>query len=69
MCSTTVTSGHECDVAWDIPWARTDMGLSRCDVRGARLWNNHLQTVTPLLYKKSFHKQISKFFIRNYEYN
>ena len=51
----------------DIPWARTDMGLSRCDVRGARLWNNHLQTVTPLLYKKSFHKQISKFFIRNYE--
>ena len=51
----------------DIPWARTDMGLSRCDVRGARLWNNHLQTVTPLLYKKSFHKQISKFFIHNYE--
>ena len=51
----------------DIPWARTNMGLSRCDVRGARLWNNHLQTVTPLLYKKSFHKQISKFFIHNYE--
>ena len=53
----------------DIPWARTDIGLSRCDVRGARLWNNHLQAVTPMLYKKSFHKQISKFFIRNYEKN
>ena len=38
----------------DIPRARTDMGLSRCDVRGAWLWNNDLQTVTPLLYKKSF---------------
>ena len=23
----------------DIPWARTDMGLSRCDIKGARLWN------------------------------
>ena len=41
--------------------------MQYCDVRGARLWNNHLQTVTPLLYKKSIHKQISKFFIRNYE--
>ena len=28
----------------DIPWARTDMGLSRCDIKGARLWNQHLQT-------------------------
>ena len=40
----------------DIPWARTDMGLSRCDVRGARLWNNNLQAVNPLLHNKSFHK-------------
>ena len=28
----------------DIPWARTDMGLSRCDIKGARLWNQYLQT-------------------------
>ena len=28
----------------DIPWARTDLGLSRCDIKGARLWNNHHQT-------------------------
>ena len=46
---------------------KTDMGLSWCDVRGARLWNNQLQTVTPLLYEKSFRKQISKFFIRIFD--
>ena len=40
----------------DIPWARTDLGLNRCDIKGARLWNNHLQTTSQLLYKKSFHK-------------
>ena len=50
----------------DIPWARTDLGLSRCDIKGARLWNNHLQTTSQLLYKKSFHKQISKFLTRKY---
>ena len=41
----------------DIPWARTDLGLSRCDIKGARLWNNHLQTSSQLLYKNNFHKQ------------
>ena len=50
----------------DIPWARTDMGLSRCDVKGARLWNNNLQAVNPLLHKKSFHKQLSKFLVSRY---
>ena len=25
----------------DIPWARTDLGLSRCDTKGARLWLFH----------------------------
>ena len=34
------------------------MGLSHCDIKGARSWNNHLQTVTPLLCKKSCHKKI-----------
>ena len=48
----------------DIPWARTDMGLSRCDVRGARLWNNHLQTVTPLIYKRaSTNKFLNSLFV------
>ena len=50
----------------DISWARTDLGLSRCDIKGARLWNNYLQTTSQLLYKKSFHKQFSKFFTRKY---
>ena len=51
----------------DIPWARADMGLSHCYVNGAQLWNKHLQTRIPLLYKNSFHKQISEFFIPNYD--
>ena len=50
----------------DIPWARTDMGLSRCAIKGARLWNQYLQTTNQLLYKKSFHKQLSKALIRTY---
>ena len=50
----------------DIPWARTDMGLSRFDIKGARLLNQHLQTTNQLLYKKSFHKQLSNALIRTY---
>ena len=50
----------------DIPWARTDMGLSRCDIKGARLWNQHLQITNQLVYKKSFHKQLSNALIRTY---
>ena len=42
------------------------MGLSRCDIKGARLWNQHLQTTNQLLYKKSFHKQLSNALIRTY---
>ena len=52
--------------SFDIPWARTDMGLSRCDIKGVRLWNQYLQTTNQLLYKKSFHKQLSKSLIRTY---
>ena len=43
-----------------------EIGLSRCDIKGARLWNNHLQTTSQLLYEKSFHKQFSKFLTRKY---
>ena len=50
----------------DIPWARTDMGLSRCDVKGARLWNNNSQAVNPFFHKKSFHKQLSKVLLPNF---
>ena len=50
----------------DIPHARTDMGLNRCDVIGARLWNKHLELANKYLFKKSFRKQISKVLIENY---
>ena len=46
---------------------RTDMGLSRCDIKGARLWNQQLQTTNQLWYKKSFHKQLSNALIRTYD--
>ena len=42
------------------------MGLSRGDIKGARVWNQYLQTTNQLLYKKSFHKELSKALIRAY---
>ena len=50
-----------------IPWSRTYLDLSRCHVKGARLWNNHPQTTSQMLYKKSFHKQLTKFLIHRYD--
>ena len=50
----------------DTLWAMTDIGLSRCDIKGAQLWNNHLQTTSQFLYKKSVHRQVWKFRIRKY---
>ena len=50
----------------DIPWARTDLGQSRCDIKGARLWNMYFDTVNPLLNKKSFRKRITKYFVSKY---
>ena len=50
----------------DIPWARTDLGQSRCDIKGARLWNMFFDTVNPLLHKKSFRKRITKYFVSKY---
>ena len=47
----------------DIPWARTDLGQSRCDIKGARLWNMYFDTVNPLLHRKSFRKRITKYFV------
>ena len=50
----------------DIPWARTDIGLSRCDVKGARLWNMYFDQVNPLLYKKCFRISITNYFVSTY---
>ena len=34
----------------DVPWARTDMGLSSWNIKGARLWNENFPAVNPYLY-------------------
>ena len=52
----------------NISHARTDMGLNRCDVIGARLWNKHIELANKYLFKKSFRKQISKVLIENYRW-
>ena len=35
----------------DVPWARTEMGLSSCYIKGARLLNENFGTVNSYLYK------------------
>ena len=50
----------------EVPMARTDIGKSRCDIKGARLWNDHFTLVHHHLYKKSFRKNVSKCFIKTY---
>ena len=50
----------------DILWANTDLGQSRCDIKGARLWNMYFDTVNPLLHRKSFRKRITKYFVSKY---
>ena len=46
--------------------ARTDIGQSRCDIKGARLWNLNFNLVNQYLYKKSFRKRIMKSFTEKY---
>ena len=50
----------------DVPWARTDMGLSSCNIKGARLWNKNFTAVNPYLYKKCFKTRVTKCLIENY---
>ena len=50
----------------DVPWARTDMGLSSCYIKGARLWNENFPAVNPHLYKKCFKTRVTKYFIEKY---
>ena len=52
----------------DVPWAKTHMRLSLCDIKCARLWNQYLQiTTNQLLNKRSIHKQLSKALIQTYD--
>ena len=48
----------------DVPWARTDMGLSSCNIKGARLWNENFPAVNTYLYKKMFQNKGNKIFHR-----
>ena len=50
----------------DVPWTRTDMGLSSCNIKGARLWNENFPAVNPHLYKKCFKTRVTKYFIEKY---
>ena len=52
----------------DVPWARTDMGLSSCNIKGARLWNENFPAVNPYLYKKCFKTRVTKYFIGKYDW-
>ena len=47
----------------DVPWARTDMGLSSCNIKGA---NENFPAVNPYLYKKCFKTRVTKYFIEKY---
>ena len=50
----------------DIPWAGTNLWLSRSDIKGARLWEMYFETVNPLIHKRSFRKRITKYFVSKY---
>ena len=52
----------------DVPRARTEMGLSSCNIKGAKLWNKHFTTVNSYLYKKCFKAKVTKYFIEKYEW-
>ena len=44
----------------NVPWATTDLGSSRCDIKGVKLWNEYFAKVNELLYKKCFRKRLTK---------
>ena len=49
-----------------VPLARTELGSSRCAILSAKLWNKCFDEVHPHLSKKSFRKQVTKYFIAKY---
>ena len=50
----------------EVPWARTDIGLSSCNIKGARLWNENFEAVNSHLYKLCFKAKVTKHFIEKY---
>ena len=52
-----------------VPMARTDIGQSSCEIKGARLWNDKFHLVNHHLYiKKTFRTTTTKHFIETYQY-
>ena len=51
----------------DVPWTRTEMGLSSCNIKGAKLWNENFTTVNSYLYQECFKAKVTKYFIATYE--
>ena len=49
----------------DVPWGRTETGISSCCIKGARLWNENFAIVNSYLYKKCFKSKVTKHFIEN----
>ena len=50
----------------DVPWSRTETGISSCCIKGARLWNENFAIVNSYLYKKCFKSKVTKHFIEKY---
>ena len=50
----------------EVPWARTDIGLSSCNITGARLWNENFEAVNSHLYKLCFKAKVTKHSIEKY---
>ena len=49
-----------------VPWARTEIGLSSCYIKGARLWDEHFEAVNSHAYKICFEAKVTKYFIDKY---
>ena len=44
----------------DIPWDRTDLGLSHCDIKRARLWNQYLKTTNHYMIYNTYDKEATR---------
>ena len=50
----------------DVPWGRTETGISSFYIKGARLWNENFAIVNNSVYKKCFKSKVTKHYIEKY---
>ena len=50
----------------EVPMARTDINLNSCNIKGARLWDEHFEAINSHLYKLCFKANVTKYFIEKY---